>query len=59
VYTRIYTEGLLIVDLIDPKTKKLVWRGWTTDPLPPSADIARTAEHAVRSVLAGYPPKRG
>lgn len=55
-YTRIYTEGLLIVDLIDAKTRRLVWRGWTTDPVSASTDIDRKVKHAVGTVLAGYPP---
>lgn len=56
-YTEIYTEGLLIVDVIDAKTHQLVWRGWTTDPLPPSANIEQTVDHAVSTVLAEYPPQ--
>lgn len=28
-----YKEGNIIVDMIDPKTKHIVWRGWTEDAL--------------------------
>lgn len=54
VYVRSYTEQLLVVDLIDAQRRQLVWRGWTTDPI--SADVERTADHAVATVLAEYPP---
>lgn len=55
-YTRIVSEGVLIVDLIDAKTRKLVWRGWTTDVLPPSGEIERVVDHAVHEVVENYPP---
>jgi len=29
-YATTYTEGTLIIDLYDPETKKLVWRGTGT-----------------------------
>lgn len=25
-----YTEGTLIIDMLDAKTEKLIWRGWAT-----------------------------
>jgi hypothetical protein len=58
-YTRVYTEGLLIVDLIDAKSRKLVWRGWTKDPLPESEDMSGVVDHAVREILKNYPPPAG
>lgn len=56
VYTRIYTEGLMIVDLIDAKSRQLVWRGWTADPLPRSEDMSGVVDHAVREIFKNYPP---
>jgi hypothetical protein len=55
VYTRLYTEGVLIVDLIDAKTRRLVWRGWTTDPLP-ADDMSGVVDHAVHEIFKNYPP---
>jgi hypothetical protein len=55
-YTRIYTEGLMILDLIDAKSRKLVWRGWTEDPLPASGDPSPVVDHAVREIFENYPP---
>lgn len=55
-YTHVYTEGLMIVDLIDAKTRQLVWRGWTKDPLPVSEDMSGVVDHAVGEILENYPP---
>ncbi|HEY8122323.1 MAG TPA: DUF4136 domain-containing protein [Myxococcota bacterium] len=56
VYTRVYTEGLMIVDLIDAKSRLLVWRGWTKDPLPRSEDMSGIVDHAVHEIFENYPP---
>lgn len=56
VTVRTYTEGMLVVDLIDAQRRQLVWRAWTTDPISESEDVAGTVEHAVETVLAEYPP---
>jgi hypothetical protein len=56
VYTRIYTEGLMIVDLVDAKLRKLVWRGWTADPLPSSGEYQDVVDHAVHEVMRNFPP---
>jgi hypothetical protein len=58
-YTQLYTEGVLIVDLVDAKTRRLVWRGWTANPLPDSGDMTRVVDHAVGEVLENYPPPPG
>jgi hypothetical protein len=55
-YTRIYTEGLMIVDLVDAKTRKLVWRGWTADALPRSGEYQGIVDHAVHEVMRNFPP---
>jgi len=54
-----YNEGTLVVDLIDAKTKEMVWRGWATKTLEtnPSPDkIDNTIRQAVYKILAEYPP---
>ena len=33
LWTRYYTEGSVIVDFIDTRTKQLVWRGVATDTI--------------------------
>jgi len=56
-----YTEGTLIVDLIDAQTKELVWRGAATatldeNPSPEKADAR--IQQAVEGILANYPPHK-
>jgi hypothetical protein len=57
---REYAEGTLILDLIDEKTRNLVWRGTANDTLSsPDPDVIRAAaEEATRKLVAEYPPKR-
>lgn len=58
---RRYREGTLIVDLVDPDTKALIWRGWSVSDLHRSTDPQQEQaqiERAVRKILARYPPYR-
>ena len=53
-----YTEGTLVVDLIDAQQKQLVWRGWATaavDPNPSNAE--ERINTVVKRILAQYPPR--
>jgi len=52
-----YKEGSLIIDLVDAKTKNLVWEGIGNkeiDASPSDPDAAITA--AVTKIMADYPP---
>lgn len=56
-----YTQGTLILDIIDAKSGKLVWRATAVGPI----DQARTAQKRVQQVdqvvqrmLANFPPQR-
>ena len=55
-----YTEGTLILDVLDAATKSLVWRGTAQAEALPSVDVstpqARIRE-AVRRILERFPPK--
>jgi hypothetical protein len=51
-----YADGTLLVDLVDAKTRKLVWRGIASDTFTGGEDVRAKVEDAVRHVLAGYPP---
>lgn len=54
-----YQEGSLILDFIDPKTKKLVWRGVATKVLPEKTTPQKSEEtirQAVKKILEKYPP---
>ncbi len=53
------TEGTLYIDLIDAKTKELVWQGIGTSNLITSSNIEKKEERIreiVSEILAKYPP---
>lgn len=55
-----YEEGTLIVDLVDAKTMKLVWRGTAEGALPQNPSASEQTEgidSAVEQMFAKYPPK--
>ena len=59
VDVRKYREGTLIVDLVDPETKELIWRGWSVSDLHRAVDPQQEQEKiawAVRTILEHYPP---
>ena len=54
-----YEEGTLVIDIIDPATMTLVWRGVAQKTLPPRLDSDRINDivnEAVRRVLYYWPP---
>jgi hypothetical protein len=56
-----YTEGTLIIDLIDASTKELAWRGSGTDVLadnPTPEQLTQNVNKAVAAILSQYPPKK-
>lgn len=57
--SREYDEGTLIFDLVDPKTKQLIWRGTAVGTVHPDASPEERKENikkAVGHLLAEYPP---
>lgn len=51
-----YTEGRVTLDLVDAKTRRLLWRGEGRTYFDrPESDAQRVAE-AIGQMLAGYPP---
>jgi len=53
------TEGTLFIDLIDAKTKELVWQGMGTSNLVTSSNIEKKEERIrliVSEILSKYPP---
>jgi hypothetical protein len=56
-----YTEGTLIIDIIDASTKQLAWRGSGTgvlDDNPSAQQITENINKAVAAILSQYPPKK-
>ena len=54
-----YTDGTLLIDFVDAKAMKLVWRGTATDTLtsPDLAAVKRTVDEAAKQLIGAYPPK--
>ena len=56
-----YTEGTLIINIADPQTKKLIWRGigrGVADPDASPERRTRNINNAVDKILAEFPPQR-
>ena len=53
-----YTEGTLVIDLRDPTTRSLVWRGIATEEKPNPAKLSDKLDDMVKKSIAKYPPKK-
>lgn len=54
-----YQKGTLLVDLIDAKTKKLVWRAYLVAALSENSEKAmEEADKALTKAFQNYPPKK-
>jgi hypothetical protein len=56
-----YTEGSLIIDMIDATTKELVWRGSATATIDEGASTEKREsqlDKAARGIFENYPPKQ-
>jgi hypothetical protein len=54
-----YTEGTLLVDIFDSKTKQLVWRGTVKDELKKKQDAReKQVEKAGERLFKNFPPGR-
>jgi Domain of unknown function (DUF4136) len=53
-----YTEGTLILDAVDTRTKRLVFRGTGTAVVGGPESNARKIEEAVAKMVAALPTKR-
>jgi hypothetical protein len=52
-----YNVGTLVVDLFDPKTKKLIWRGSASDALSNKSDKnIRNLDKGVQKMFDHFPP---
>ena len=52
-----YTEGTLVIDLRDPSTRSLVWRGIASEEKSDSTKIEGKLGDMVRKAIEKYPPK--
>jgi hypothetical protein len=54
---RQYADGTLLLDFVDAKTMKLVWRGTASDTITTAEDVQRGIDEAAHKLVAAYPPK--
>ena len=52
-----YTEGTLVIDLRDPSTRSLVWRGIASEEKSDASKIEGKLDDMVRKAIEKYPPK--
>lgn len=52
-----YTEGTLVIDLRDPATRSLVWRGIAREEKGDPYKIEGKLDDMIKKSLAKYPPK--
>ena len=55
-----YLEGTLLIDMIDPKSDKMMWRGVAEKRLTGDLDAAQRAaiaSEAIRKVIGQFPPE--
>ena len=52
-----YSEGTLVIDLRDPGTKDLVWRGIASEDKSDPTKIEGKLDDMVKKPLEKYPPK--
>jgi hypothetical protein len=50
-----YKEGTLIIDVIDRRQGKLVWRGWSSDALPGPDVYREVLPSEVREIFRNFP----
>lgn len=52
-------QGTLMLDVIDAHSKRLIWRGWTTDWISKSNYSEQAVANDVQRILAKFPPHPG
>jgi hypothetical protein len=55
------TEGTLVMDFVDAKTKTLLWRATVTEAVDPSAtpeEKQKKIDEVIAAMLAHFPPKK-
>ena len=55
-----YDEGMLLIDVLDPESEALLWRGTGTDAVSPHGDREKKTQalnNAVAKILEPFPPQ--
>jgi hypothetical protein len=59
-HSSIYDAGTITIDLVDAKTRKLVWRGWSDgslDGIDSQTTIEARVDEAVAKIMKQLPPR--
>jgi hypothetical protein len=57
-----YTEGTMLITLVDTETKNILWQGAGTKPIDENASAEKREQninYVVSQILAKYPPPTG
>jgi hypothetical protein len=57
-YVRDYVEGILLLDIVDANTKRLVWRAACKDKIDDMSERHKNIENAIKKALKSFPPKK-
>ena len=60
VWVRQYTEGTVVIDVIEPKQRKLLWRGVSSRPLrklKTPAERELYIKETINAILQNFPPQ--
>ena len=58
-YPMMRVNGTLVVDLVNPKTKEMVWRGTATDQVSGDGKDQGKVSEAVATIFKNFPPSPG
>ena len=48
-------EGVLVIDIIDRATNKVIWHGWSEEPIQKVAELAPALADNVHDIMKAYP----
>lgn len=48
-------EGVLVIDVIDRATGKVIWHGWSEEPLQNKGELVSALSDNVRDIMNAYP----
>jgi hypothetical protein len=51
----VYDEGTLIIDIIDRKTNRMIWRGWGVSTLTSEPNLENTLPKEITKIFKTYP----
>jgi hypothetical protein len=54
---RVYSEGSLVLEVIDPQSRKAVWVGWATEVARDPEMLRGKIDKTVRRILRRFPPE--